>query len=298
MPRTSLEQLNAFVAVAQQGSFSRAARVVKKDRATLHHQVGNLEIDWGVTLFDRSGRSPVLTQEGESLLLRAKHILYQVNSLEKACDLIAGGNEQEITLYHDIAVDCQIIQHISARQQQKYPETELHWLHRNRAEAIKALVNKETDFALLLNTGNILPTEGLSFINLGYHRFSFYAHRCSSLARQAQVTLTDLETQRQYIAENFADILVSNKLYISTQIARVSNIDVLFALLKNGGYALLPCHLAESELYRDEYRKLDIDFMLLDGRVAYTLLSPSQVSISPVKLELRETICDVFRSID
>ncbi len=64
MPRASFDQLTAFVAVAEHGSFSQAARVIGKDRATLHHQVSDLEIDWDVILFERKGRTPVLTEVG------------------------------------------------------------------------------------------------------------------------------------------------------------------------------------------------------------------------------------------
>lgn len=297
MARTSLDQLNAFVAVAEQGSFSRAARTLRKDRATLHHQVGDLEIDWGVTLFDRSGRSPVLTPEGETLLIRARHILYQLNSLEKACDTITDGNEQELTLYHDIAVDCEMIRRITQQQQQAFPGIVLHWLHRGRTEAITAVLNSEADFALLLNTGNTIPPEGLRFINLGYFRFAFFAHRDSPLASQQRVSFADLEFHRQYVPENYEDVLVGNKMYISPYISVISNIDVVFALLKNGGYALLPCHLAESELYCHEYKRLKLDFMLHDGRIGYVLLSRSQVKISQARQGLIDHISDVFRAI-
>ncbi|GAL31458.1 transcriptional regulators LysR family [Vibrio variabilis] len=56
MPRASFDQLSAFVAVAEQGSFSKAARTLNKDRSTLHRQVAELEIDWGIELFERTGK--------------------------------------------------------------------------------------------------------------------------------------------------------------------------------------------------------------------------------------------------
>lgn len=53
--KISFEQLQAFICVAESGSFSAAARLLRKDRATLHQQIGNLEIDWGMSLFNREG---------------------------------------------------------------------------------------------------------------------------------------------------------------------------------------------------------------------------------------------------
>ena len=57
----SMEQLEAFVAAAAQGSFSGAARALGKAQSAVSTQISNLEIDLGVELFDRTGRNPVLT---------------------------------------------------------------------------------------------------------------------------------------------------------------------------------------------------------------------------------------------
>ncbi|SHH31859.1 LysR family transcriptional regulator [Ferrimonas marina] len=295
MPRTSLDQLNAFVAVAQHGSFSQAARVLRKDRATLHSQVGDLEIDWGVTLFDRSGRSPSLTAEGHSLLSQARHILYQLNALENACDAIAQGHEHELTVHHDMSIPCEMIRSLDAQVRDAFPHTQLNWLHRSREESAAALLRKEADLAVMLTAGQVVPTEGLSFTNLGYPRFAFFAYKDAPLAQQQSVSLADLERHRQYLAENFADIL-KTPLAMSAQTVRVSNTDVLLALLKNGGYALLPYHLLDAEPYRDQYRPLPLDFMVQDGRVGYVLLSLSR-SGGPAKAFLQQRIEEAFRTM-
>ncbi|MBY5992846.1 LysR family transcriptional regulator [Ferrimonas balearica] len=295
MPRTSFDQLNAFVAVAEHGSFSQAARMLRKDRATLHSQVGDLEIDWGVTLFERSGRSPKLTAEGRSLLSQARHILYQLNALENACDAINQGHEHEITLHHDMSVPCEMIRTLEQDVHRAFPHTKLNWLHRSREESIEALVAKTADFALMLNAGQVVPTEGLSFINLGYPRFAFFAHKSAPLAQQDSVSLADLERHRQYIAENFSGIL-KTQLAMSAQTALVSNTDVLLALLKNGGYALLPYHLVDAAPYKGQYKPLPLDFMVQDARVGYVLLSLSRAS-GPAKAFLQQRIEAAFRQM-
>ena len=66
--QVSIEQLEAFAAAAEQGSFSAAGRSLGKAQSAISTQVANLEIDLGVELFDRSGRSPVLTEAGARLL--------------------------------------------------------------------------------------------------------------------------------------------------------------------------------------------------------------------------------------
>ena len=48
----SMEQLEAFVAAAAQGSFSGAARALGKAQSAVSTQISNLEIDLGVELFE------------------------------------------------------------------------------------------------------------------------------------------------------------------------------------------------------------------------------------------------------
>ncbi len=52
----SIAQLDAFVTTVTEGSFSAAARKLGKAQSRVSTAVANLEIDLGVTLFDRSGK--------------------------------------------------------------------------------------------------------------------------------------------------------------------------------------------------------------------------------------------------
>lgn len=56
-----LDQMQAFVFAAKLGSFSAAARRMGKAQSAKSMAIANLEIDAGVEIFDRQGRSPVLT---------------------------------------------------------------------------------------------------------------------------------------------------------------------------------------------------------------------------------------------
>ena len=61
-------QARAFLATAEEGSLSAAARALGQTQPTLSRQVAALEEDLGVTLFERLGRSLSLTQSGLELL--------------------------------------------------------------------------------------------------------------------------------------------------------------------------------------------------------------------------------------
>jgi len=298
MLRFSFEQLASFVAVAEKGSFSKAAQSLGKDRSTLHQHVGSLEIDLGITLFDRSGKFPKITFEGNSLLTQARHILYHAQVLQNSGDSLAEGLEESLTIYHDISLPISVIEQVQLAVHQQYPQTQLHWIHRGRAESMDALAEQQADIAIVLSKGSgVLPSKGLTFTNLGYLPFSFFAHKDSVLAQQTSCNLEDLEKQQQYTAENYMEVELGNNTKISGRIATISNMDIILSLLKQGGWALLPNHFVSSSSYVDEITKLNINFMTNDGRWSLILLTRNHQSTGKVQRYAIEQFKAAFKVI-
>jgi LysR family nitrogen assimilation transcriptional regulator len=73
-----LRQLDTFVRVAELGSFTRAASVLRVAQPALSRQVRALEIELRQPLFDRNGRGVTLTPAGVRLLAHGRGILQQV----------------------------------------------------------------------------------------------------------------------------------------------------------------------------------------------------------------------------
>ncbi|MGA3201055.1 MAG: LysR family transcriptional regulator, partial [Bryobacteraceae bacterium] len=70
-----LRHLRYFKAVAEQGSFSGAARGIYVSQSALSEQIADLERELGVPLFDRSGRKLRLTVHGEIFLRESNKVL-------------------------------------------------------------------------------------------------------------------------------------------------------------------------------------------------------------------------------
>jgi len=90
-----LRHLRYFVALAEELSFTRAAKRVHVTQSTLSHQIKQLEEEVGHALFDRiSGRHVVITEAGETLLLSATRALREVDdgmrALKKTPDPLSG----------------------------------------------------------------------------------------------------------------------------------------------------------------------------------------------------------------
>ena len=85
-------QARAFLATAETGSFSAAARQLGLTQPTLGRQVAALEAELGVVLLERGGRSPVLTDAGIEIL---EHVRSMAEAAEHV-SLAASGQSQSI----------------------------------------------------------------------------------------------------------------------------------------------------------------------------------------------------------
>lgn len=82
-------QVRAFLAASETGSFSEAAKVLKTSQPTLSRQVSALEENLGVTLFERSKRAMRLTRAGSELL---EHVRVMGDAAMKVSLAVAAQN--------------------------------------------------------------------------------------------------------------------------------------------------------------------------------------------------------------
>lgn len=92
LPGMDLRRLRTFVAVAEQGSVSKAALRLHISQPGLSRQIQELQAELGLKLFDRIGRRLVLTAEGEQLLGSCRSLLGQANSLDEQAQLLKRGD--------------------------------------------------------------------------------------------------------------------------------------------------------------------------------------------------------------
>ncbi len=92
----SLDQLRTFLAAADAGSFSAAARKLHRAQSVVSQTLANLEVQSGVKLFDRAGRYPVLTEDGRALLADARAVVERADAFKARAKGLAGGVEAQL----------------------------------------------------------------------------------------------------------------------------------------------------------------------------------------------------------
>ena len=86
-------QVRAFLAAADQGSFSAASKALRTTQPTISRQVSGLEESLGVNLFDRGTRGLALTQVGQELVAHVR----SMGEIASLISMIADGKSQEVT---------------------------------------------------------------------------------------------------------------------------------------------------------------------------------------------------------
>ena len=76
-----IDELRSFVAVAATGSFSEAARKMRRAQSVVSMHISGMEAELGYKLFDRTPK-PVLTPRGTELLVGAQRLLAEADRLE------------------------------------------------------------------------------------------------------------------------------------------------------------------------------------------------------------------------
>ena len=97
-PRVTLDQLHAFVELAENGSLTRTARLLHRSPAALSAQLQALERQLGVPLFHRASRGMRLTDAGRTLGATAAWILERAGALEDEAATIRRAQTGEVVI--------------------------------------------------------------------------------------------------------------------------------------------------------------------------------------------------------
>ncbi|SEF06057.1 DNA-binding transcriptional regulator, LysR family [Burkholderia sp. WP9] len=101
LDNVTINQLRAFVAVCDHGSFSGAARELRRAQSAISHAINALESAFDVLLFERNARKATLTAAGRSLLPDARGVISRTEEMKMRAVAIAEAGVPQVS----IAVD-------------------------------------------------------------------------------------------------------------------------------------------------------------------------------------------------
>lgn len=144
-----LAQLEIFLCVAEEKSFSRAADKMLRTQPALSIAIKRLEEELGETLFDRSSKSGTLTEAGHILLSYAQRM---INLREEARDSIAelrGMYRGRLTIGANESTSLYLLPELLLDYRKLYPNIKIE-VFRNVSERIPAeVLERNLDFGFL-----------------------------------------------------------------------------------------------------------------------------------------------------
>jgi DNA-binding transcriptional LysR family regulator len=154
-----LRQLEYFVAVAEEASFTRAADRVHISQPGVSSQVRQLERELGAPLFDRTGRAPGLTTAGQAALGPARAALASVDAVRTAVDEVNGLVRGQLTVGMVTACTVTPLFEALAAFHRAHPGIGINLLEDNSDRLVEQVRAGTTDLALIGAAGD--PPDGL-----------------------------------------------------------------------------------------------------------------------------------------
>ncbi|MBD2517376.1 LysR family transcriptional regulator [Nostoc sp. FACHB-973] len=208
-----LEQLQAFLAIAQTGSFQQAARTCGVTQSTISRQIQALEADLGIELFHRTSHAK-LTLAGERLIPRVRKICQEwQTATEELADLIAG-KQPELCIAAIHSLCGSYLPPVLQKFCRDYPDVQLRVTSLGSDRALKVLKDGLVDLAIVMNnrfltTGREMvvetlydePIEVLTAANHPLAQYEFVPW--SELIRYPQVVFKDGYGMQRLVQDRF-----------------------------------------------------------------------------------------------
>lgn len=254
------DQLEAFVAVATEGTFTRAAQRLHKSQSAVSKLVRNLEGELGLALFDRAEYRATLTDAGQALLERALGVLERVRELEAHGKALAGAHEPVVRLAIDAITPLALVLDVLRAVGKRFPDVRLELSTEHMGGAVEALEEGRVDLALTSRAAvdrRVIEAEPFASIAI-----LAVAHRDHPVARgRGPAAPTLLRSHPQIVLSDSARRTFSPSINVMEGGLRwnVSDLSAKKEIIVAGmGWGGLPRHLIERELRRGTLVELSV----------------------------------------
>lgn len=144
----TLDQLETFMAIADEGGLRAASKVLNKTQPTLSTGIKNLEEYLGIQLLDRSSYRVQLTDEGQILYTKISNILSQVKELEALAFEMNMGREAKLKLAIDYLSPIDLFLKILSQFREKNEFTQLEIDFEILGGSLEKLINGDANIAI------------------------------------------------------------------------------------------------------------------------------------------------------
>jgi DNA-binding transcriptional LysR family regulator len=264
----SLDQLRAFIAAVDEGSFSAGARRLHRAQSAVSELVSNLEAQIGVVLFDRSERYPKLTPAGVLLVADARSVVANVDLLKARAKGISGGLESELSAVVDVLFPIQAIAESATEFKERFPRTPL----RLYVEALGGAYQPVLDGRCSLGVVGSLPIapDSMSLERLqGVHMIMVAAREHPLAMVKGVISKAELAKHVQLVLTDRSELTVGREFGVMSPLTwRLGDLFAKHAFLLRGlGWGGMPLHAVKQDLLEGRLAKLSIEDLAEDSLI-------------------------------
>ncbi len=185
-----IQALQAFVAVAEQKSFSLAGDELHLTQPAVSKRIASLEEQLNQKLFDRIGRNIKLTQAGSALLPRAKHLLADLKDTRRMLANLSGEIQGSLILATSHHIGLHRLPPLLKSFTQAYPQVKLDMRFQDSEQAYAGVLTGDLELAIV--TLAPLPDPALVVVPVWQDQLRFVVAKDHPLSQQANLKLKDL----------------------------------------------------------------------------------------------------------
>lgn len=283
--------LLAFIAVAETGSFSRAAERLHLTQSAVSKRVAALEQELAARLFDRVGHQIVPTEAGHVLLPRARRALTELEDGERALQNLRGrvagrlplGTSHHIGLHH--------LPPLLRAYTQQFPDVELELSFLASEAVCEAVLRGELEIGAV--TLPLALPERLAAIPVWRDPLVFVCGHGHALAKKTQIAPGELSAHTAILPargtttrEILENALAPHRAHVATRMSTnyLETIKMMASI--DLGWSLLPRTLLDDDLHAFEVDELQLERTLgIVHHLDRTLSNAARRFISLVEAE-------------
>ncbi len=188
----NLKQIEVFMAVAECGSFSRAAELTFLTQSTVSQHVSSLEKEFGLKLFDRTGKGALLTEGGKLLHLHAARLTEEARSIPLALNRFRGLEDVVLKIGGSNIPSSYLLPDCIPPFQQTNPGVRITILQGDSRETLGRLKREEVELAVI---GSRFDDEEVCYSDLAPDRLALVVYPGHCWAGREAVSVKELREE-------------------------------------------------------------------------------------------------------
>ncbi len=284
--KSTLEQWRILQAVVDCGGYAQAAQKLNKSQSSLNHAVAKLQSQLGVSLLEVRGRKAYLTDMGEVLLRRSRHITRSIADLENLAKSLEKGWEPTLVIARELIYPMETLVNALSEFEPQGRGTRIVILDSVINGTHELIESAQVDIAIAAT-----PPKHYLAEPLGHIEFLLVCHPNNPLASYKHLDDQILAEHLQIVIKDTGQIEKADSGWLKAEHRwTVSNFHEAITILNQGlGFCWIPAHYVTAQITQGTLQQLSLQGSS-HRRAAINLIIPNRDQQGPASQLLEQLI--------